>query len=1042
MNLPLNILMSLGVLLGLYLSSLYSYNLFHSLAEIFSISVGVGIFIVTWNSRRVLQNGYLMFLGLAFFFTAILDTFHTLAYKGMGVFIGYDANLPTQLWIAARYLQSISLLMAPIFLRFMPNMAIAMMSYIAIVAFIFLSIFVWGIFPTCYVEGAGLTTFKVVSEYVICVILVMSLYMLVRNRERFNSDIFKWLVLSIGFTIASELVFTSYVNVHDFFNLIGHLFKIGSFYFVYKAILETGIRQPYEMIFRELSDERERLRQEILWREKLQKEADRNLEKYHIVADFTHDWENWQDPDGNFVYSSPSCERITGYKAEDFISNPDLMLEIVFPDDQSHFLRDFSTHVTPDETFDCHDLDFRIVTKDGQVRWLSHVCQAVFARNGEFLGRRGSNRDITGRKIAENELKANEARFRSYFELPLTGIAITSRDKGWLEVNSTVCDMLGYSREELSLTTWDELTHPDDREADISQFERVLAGEIDTYFMEKRFVRKDGNVIWTNLAVGCVRKSDGSVDYTVAVLQNISLRKETEKFLQDHLRFLQTLVEAIPNPIWFKDIDGKYIGCNRGYETFFGCSRENIVGRTSRDFFPREIGDKYFEADQELLNIAGSVVYEDIIRHSDGTTRPVVISKATFTNSDGRVAGLIGVIQDITDRVSAEKEKEKLQYELFQSQKLASLRTLVGGLAHDFNNMLQVITGHCQILMDDANPGGLEYFSLKNILDTSMQAANLITKLLAFGQQSQVLPKPIDLNDEIRNSHALIVRTVPSNVQVEIQLIDQSAIIEADVNQIAEVLISLVDNATEAMQGGGKLEISTRKVIIDSERCKSYLNCRPGDYVVMTVSDTGCGMDEVTLAKIFDPFFSTKPRGAAKGMGLGLAVVNGIVQQSGGFITCDSRLGRGTKVEVHFPEIEKPAIDEKPVSLMGVTTGTETILVVEDVPTVADLEKAFLEHAGYRVLLASNGLEAVNLYDERKDEIALVLLDLMMPVMSGKECLMELLKINPSVKTLIFSGYSPEDQLSKEVAPYAKGFVPKPCRKDELLGAVRRAINS
>lgn len=1041
MNLPLNILVSLGVLLGLYLSSLYSYNLFHSLAEIFSISVGVGIFIVTWNSRRVLQNGYLMFLGLAFFFTAILDTFHTLAYKGMGVFIGFDANLPTQLWIAARYLQSISLLVAPIFLRFTPNMTIAMMSYIAIVAFIFLSIFLWGIFPTCYVEGAGLTTFKVVSEYVICVILVMSLYLLVRNRERFNSEIFNWLALSIGFTIVSELAFTSYVNVHDFFNLIGHFFKIGAFYFVYKAILETGIRQPYEMIFRELSEERERLRQEIMWREKLQEEADRNLEKYHIVADFTHDWENWLDPGGNFVYSSPSCERITGYKAEDFISNPDLMLEIVFPDDQSHFLRDFYVHDTPDKTFDCHDLDFRIVTKNGQVRWLSHVCQAVFGRNGEYLGRRGSNRDITGRKTAENELKASEARFRSYFELPLTGIAITSLDKGWLEVNSTVCDMLGYSREELSHMTWDELTHPDDREADISQFERVLAGEIDTYFMEKRFIRKDGNEIWTNLSVGCVRKSDGSVDYTVAMLQNISSRKEAEKFLQDHLRFLQTLVEAIPNPIWFKGIDGKYIGCNRGYETFFGCSRENIVGRTSRDVFAPEAADKYFQADQELFNSLGSVVYEDMIRHSDGTTRPVVVSKATFTNSEGQVAGLIGVIQDITERVSAEKEKEKLQDELFQSQKLASLRTLVGGLAHDFNNMLQVITGHCQMLMDDANPGGLEYFSLKNIFDTSMQAANLITKLLAFGQQSQVLPKPIDLNDEIRNSHAIILRTVPSNVQVEIKLIDESAIIEADVNQIAEVLINLVDNATEAMQGGGKLDISTRKVTIDSEGCKSYLNCSPGDYVVITVSDTGCGMDEVTLAKIFDPFFSTKPRGAAKGMGLGLAVVNGIVQQSGGFISCSSRLGHGTELQIHFPEIEKPPIHEKPVSLMGVNTGTETILVVEDVSTVADLEKAFLEQAGYRVLLASNGLEAVNLYNERKDEIALVLLDLMMPVMSGRECLMELLKINPSVRTLIFSGYSPEDQLSKEVAPFVKGFVRKPCRKNELLVALRRAID-
>lgn len=240
------------VLFGLYLTSLYSYLLFHSLAEIFSIVIAFSIFVLAWNSRRFLDNGYLLFLGIAYLFIAGIDLVHTLAYKGMGVFPGYDANLPTQLWIAARYLESLSLIVALLFLhrKFRPHFVL--IGYTVVVSLLLGTIFYWNVFPDCFIEGSGLTSFKKISEYIISLLLVASIALLFQKREDFDTGVFWLLIVSIVFTIGSELAFTFYISVYDFSNLVGHFFKIISFYFVYKALIEVGLTQPYNLLFRNL----------------------------------------------------------------------------------------------------------------------------------------------------------------------------------------------------------------------------------------------------------------------------------------------------------------------------------------------------------------------------------------------------------------------------------------------------------------------------------------------------------------------------------------------------------------------------------------------------------------------------------------------------------------------------------------------------------------------------------------------------------------------------------------------------------------------
>ncbi|MBW2709729.1 MAG: hypothetical protein JRD04_10765 [Deltaproteobacteria bacterium] len=237
------------ILFGLYLSSLYSYLLFHSLAEIFSIVVVWTIFVLAWNSRRIMDNNYLLLIGIAYLFIGGLDLVHTLGYRGMGIFHGYDANLPTQLWIASRYMKSLSLLIAPLFLSRRLRADLVLTIYALITALVLMSVFYWHIFPTCFVEGVGLTPFKKISEYIISIILIGAITLLFQKRKEFDGRVFRLLVAAMVITIAAELAFTFYISAYGFSNLVGHYFKIISFYLIYKAIIETGLTRPYTLLF-------------------------------------------------------------------------------------------------------------------------------------------------------------------------------------------------------------------------------------------------------------------------------------------------------------------------------------------------------------------------------------------------------------------------------------------------------------------------------------------------------------------------------------------------------------------------------------------------------------------------------------------------------------------------------------------------------------------------------------------------------------------------------------------------------------------------
>ncbi len=372
------------LLLGLYLTSLYNYLLFHSLAEIFSIVIAFSIFVLAWNCRNIIENNYLIFLGIAYLFVGFIDIIHTLAYTGMGVILGYGTNLPTQLWITARFLESLSLLIAYSVLdKKKLKINLVLLGYIVTVSLLFLSIFYWKIFPSCFIEGTGLTPFKKISEYIISLILAASLFFLLRKKEKFDRKVLQCLVISILLTIASELAFTFYISAYGLSNLIGHIFKIISFYFIYQAIIVTGLTKPQELLFRNLQESEEKL-------------------SYALKATNDGIW------DSNFesgeLYLSDNYYKILGYNPGEITINQKVFEEFLHPEDKKNVLQR-SQECIEGKTKD-YNAEFRIKTKSGKWKWILGRGNVVsYDSTGKALRFLGTHVDISQQKEAEEKLE-------------------------------------------------------------------------------------------------------------------------------------------------------------------------------------------------------------------------------------------------------------------------------------------------------------------------------------------------------------------------------------------------------------------------------------------------------------------------------------------------------------------------------------------------------------------------------------------------------------------------------------------------------------
>ena len=425
--------------------------------------------------------------------------------------------------------------------------------------------------------------------------------------------------------------------------------------------------------------------------------------------------------------------------------------------------------------------------------------------------------------------------------------------------------------------------------------------------------------------------------------------------------------------------------------------------------------------------------YEVSLLMRDRTSFPGEISAKVILFD--KEPGIQVWVRDLTKQKLLEKQ-------LVQAQKHEALGTLTGGIAHDFNNLLTVINGYSEFLllhMEKYNPMRED---VQKILKTGRQGAGLVQRLMAFGRKADMSPHPVDLSIVVEDAVAIIRETFPRLIEIETKYDPALKMVNADSSQIEQVLMNLCINAKEAMPKEGTVTITAENKLVDQECSSLYHNAAPGPHVLISVSDTGPGMNEKTLDRIFDPFFTTKGLDFNKGAGLGLSVARGIVEQHGGWIMCDSEPGKGTTFKMHFPAIDSPPETEQAEVSVALISGDSLILVVDDEDLVRELGRRILEEAGHKVITASNGKEAVEIYKRERSLIGLVILDLVMPQMEGEACLQELLKINPDVKVLFSTGRRLSQEERSRLAAHAKGFVSKPYQVRQLLKDVRAALET
>jgi two-component system, cell cycle sensor histidine kinase and response regulator CckA len=509
----------------------------------------------------------------------------------------------------------------------------------------------------------------------------------------------------------------------------------------------------------------------------------------------------------------------------------------------------------------------------------------------------------------------------------------------------------------------------------------------------------------------------------------MSDRKRAEQALKKSEQQYRTLFEESMDGVYAVRRDGEITDANTSFLEIFGYTREETIGMdvvelyadpADRSKFQEEIEEKGFVKD-----------YEVKWRKKDGTEVDGLVTSSVYLWQDGSIAGYRGIARDVTIR-------KRLERQLLQAQKMESIGTLAGGIAHDFNNILTVVLGFSELLLigkDDRDPA---YADLQKINQAARNGAELVTRILAFSRKADINPRAMSLNHKIEQTKELLARTIPKMIEIELVLSDDLATVNADPVQVEQVLVNLAVNAKDAMPDGGRLTIETKNVALDQEFCRMYTGAKPGDYVLLSVSDTGHGMDKETLNRIFEPFFSTKEPG--QGTGLGLAMVYGMVKQHGGYITCHSEIAGGTVFKIYLPVVSGEVKGGIPAGKRALPGGTERVLLVDDEEFVRVLGKRILERSGYLVVTASNGKEALDFYRKERDKISLVILDLIMPEMGGRQCLEELLKIDPKARVLIATGFAGDGQTKSAIEEGARGLIRKPYDMKGLLQGVRDVL--
>jgi len=745
------------------------------------------------------------------------------------------------------------------------------------------------------------------------------------------------------------------------------------------------------------------------------------------------------DLNGRRLYNSKSYKNILGDPEK--LKGTDSFLEI-HADDREKIKKVFENTV---KSGTGQRAEYRMISENGDIRFIESQGNVICNTDGEVENIIVVSRDITDREKIEQALHDSEVRLDAILK-SIPDVIYRLDPDGKITFISDAVVRYGYKPEELLGTTILDLVHPEDKEKAIYRVNERRTGERRTKSFEIRLMTSEGREVLFEDRSEVVpmqpvflleaegiyatnQPREKAFLGTQGIARDITERKKTE----DEMTILGQALRCISESVCVTDLENIIIFVNDAFLNTYGYKREELLGQSISIVRGSENSEGLYK---DILpeSLKGGWKGEIVNKRKDGSEFPVHLSTAVIYEQSGYPVALIGVATDITDR-------KHLETQLQQSQKLEAIGKLAGGVAHDFNNLLTVIQGYSELILAKINVNDPIAEQIKQINHAASRAESLTRQLLAFSRKQIMQPRIIDLNTLIDDMKDMLERLIGADIEFIINLDKNLGKIKADRGQIEQVVMNLAVNARDAMKQGGKLSIDSRNMVLDENFIKNYPEAEVGQYVCLSLTDTGLGMDEETQVHIFEPFFTTKDKG--EGTGLGLATVYGIIKQSGGYIYVSSELKKGTTFNIYFPRVDGPLDSDKKAAVAdNQLTGDETILVVEDQGEVRQLILESLKFYGYNVLESPHGGSALLTCEKNPGKIDLIISDLVMPQMNGQELVERLKPLQPQMKVMFISGYSEEMFSERHILDPEILFIQKPFTPLEMLRKVREILDS
>jgi PAS domain S-box-containing protein len=650
-----------------------------------------------------------------------------------------------------------------------------------------------------------------------------------------------------------------------------------------------------------------------------------------------------------------------------------------------------------------------------------------------------ANAQLYGRlREIEESLRRSEGKFRELYDSAPVGYHEFDMEGRITNVNRADQEMLGYSRKELiGEYVWKFTLEEDIAHREI--LEKLAGLRPPGHSFERTYRRKDGMTLPVLLQDRLNTDDQGKVTGMKVAIQDIAEQKRTEKALRESEERYRQLVELSPEAV-FVHINGKFVYINPAATRLFNLSApEEVIGKSIFDFYHPDYHEVIRERSKQIQDKRKPVesIEQKYIR-ADGQIIDVEVTGAPITYNGEQ--GVLTVARDISERVRADVEKTTLQEQLRQSQKMEGIGRLAGGIAHDFNNLLTVIKGYSQLSLSELRKGDPLRENIEEIRNAADRAADLTRQLLAFSRRQILEFKTLDLNQLTQDMEKMLRRIIGEDIELMIYPGEDLGSVRTDPGQLEQVIMNLAVNARDAMPSGGKLILETDNVFLDEEYARHHISVKPGSYVRLSITDTGCGMTPEVSEQIFEPFFTTKEIG--KGTGLGLSTVYGIVKQSDGNIWVYSESGKGTTFKIYLPRMDEPVeVLIKKGELKDIPRGNETILVVEDEEVVRKLAVQILKKQGYEVLQAAEGGEALLVLEQHSGPIHLILTDVVMPGMSGPQLVERLQQVRKDFKVIYMSGYTDESVIYHGVQDGETNFMQKPFTLEMVGTKVREVLD-